>query len=133
MAFLKIPKDVEELYLDKIRQFLERGKTVTTVVKSNRRKVKYINTGIQDHLIDYHPLEKDVDYSEKTTIQHLPTPDHVLELVGNSLSEDAAIEYLTNKGYLVIDPTIVKEKEGVNKGISEETVQEIRRQLLGIE
>jgi len=129
---LKITPEIESLFLEKITQYLMQGRTTTTIKKGYKRQSKQINLGLLEGEIDFKPCERCVTYEEITNIKQEPTPDYVMQLIVNSMSVDKAIEFLTMKGFLVIDPSIVNENKA-NQGLSEEVVQEIRKKLLGIE
>jgi hypothetical protein len=132
--FISISPEVEELFNEKIKQYLQQGKTTTTVQKKTSRKVKYVNTDALDGQVNYIPLEKTNEYTENTNITHHGVPDYIMQLVANSLSVEKAIEFLQTKGFIVLDPTIKEDKDSDNQGgISDQTVETIKKKILGID
>ncbi|BAY20810.1 hypothetical protein NIES2100_05540 [Calothrix sp. NIES-2100] len=129
--FIKITPEIEELFLDRVKTLLEQGETTQTVKTSQKKSVK----SLYDE--DGHEIPVEVTRStnidKQTTLN--PTPNWVLQLVANSMTDQAAIEKLTRAGYIVINPAVVNEKESekASGGLSAEAIFEIKSKLLGID
>lgn len=126
---LKISEELENLFLDKIKTLVIQGKHRQTIKRRKTRKYIYSTTPDGDFALE----GKEVTIQEDTTNFSDGVPQYVMDMIFNSLSTENAIKLLENQGYLITDPTLVKEGSEVNQGLSENAVNLIKAKILGIE
>lgn len=126
---IKITEELENLFLDKVKTLLIQGKCRQTVKRRKTRK--YIYSTAPDGTF---ALEgKEVTFHEDFTSFLDGVPEYVMDMIFNSMSTDNAIKFLENQGYIVVDPTLVKDDSETNQGLSENAINLIKAKILGVE
>jgi hypothetical protein len=125
---LKVSKEVEELFLKKVRELLIEGKTRKTVKSKSTRKYIYSITSDGN----FEMTGKEVTFNNEKIDFFDGIPEKILDLVYQSLSTENSIKHLENLGYVVIDPTLVNSGDDSNQGLSETTINLIKSKILGI-
>jgi hypothetical protein len=121
--FIEITPELKELYLDKIKNRLINGDVINHYESCTKTTETYDS---ENNLIS---TQKSKSEKRKTTI--LPTPQHELDLIAKSMSDEEAAKLLMSRGFVVSNPELRPERK--SKGISEQTVEDIKKRLLGIE
>lgn len=121
-----IDKELEELFIDKIKTVLIQGetskKTVTTSDETYRFRID--DNGRET------PYEKIVNNKTVRTISLLPVPTWILKAISDSLSVESAIALLQKNGYVVVDPTeTTKQDKNVDNTVF---INRMKAELLGI-
>lgn len=126
---LKVDKELEDLLLDKIKTLLVQGKSRQSIKK--RKSTKWIYVKTQED--DFELVGKEVIETTDNNSFLDGVPSQIFDMLFQSLSTENAIDLLTKKGYLVIDPTVISAVSEETEGLTENAVNLIKSRILGID
>jgi hypothetical protein len=117
--------EVKKLLYDKMLTLLQSGSSSQTVKTTRHVKIK---RDANDEII-----ERESNYKEEKTTRLNDCPNFVLQFLMQQLNTEQAIKHLSGLGFVILDPTIKQEVGNEKQGLTQETIDKIYSNFLGVD